>query len=297
MSVTRVSTNVPNKYMIVAPTRQGAAPILLAADTLAEAIQDVFSHGGQGVQTIQYNSKSYVWDGKTYVPAARKKPSAKAPAKPPVPVDTFGYSGRVSKTVHPTEWTVGFLLKNHHYRYFVYDTLKAAQADIQKNGGRTKIFHAGQPYLPPVDVFDGVPSRFRVHLPPLNTGAPSSYGDFTVRAFKHGSKIRLYMDATSRTGNETVSFELWIPVNSYWFKLTDLTDAKVLQKNTYNMRYVVELDPKKLEPIAKKINPHFALVSGTQLALRGRWPTGHDQGANTGGVSASGGAGGGFKVP
>jgi hypothetical protein len=295
MPVARVGTHVPDKYMIIAPTQRGTPPRMLAADTLAEAVQDVVAHRGQGVQTIRYNSKTFVWDGTTYVlPQHPREPKARA--RPPV--ETYGYSGKVSASVHPRAWTVGYQLKNHHERYFVYDTLKAAQADVQKNGGRTKLFHAGQPYVPPVDEFVGTDPAHRLRLPSLPTRRPSSYGEFRIRTLREHSRVRLYLDTTSRLGNEPVRFELWAPMNgSYWMKVKDLSEAKVLRKNTYNARYVVDLDPKQIESMARRVNGQFHLTPGMELALRGVWPSGHDQGASGAGVAGSGGKSGGFKLP
>jgi hypothetical protein len=301
MAITPVTAPVPNKYIIQAPVA-GGQPVLLAADTLQEAIQDVFLHQGQGQQKIYLNSVEQPWNGTTYVPS--QAPVAATPA--PTPTSNVGVP---ATGIDPVKFTVSVALQNGTTKYVVFDTFAAAQADVTAHGGVGTIYQAGQLVqgvvtspiqttpLPPQPPPPPPPAPVSVAgLPALSTSVAIGNGDFVVypQPMTSGGQtvgVNLYMDVSFTRSGENPTLELWLNLNgSSWVNIQTLQPQKV-DSNGYNHRYLIPLLYTDLTKAAQTYNPAAAAIQtgNTGLALRVTWPSGHDQGANSSGPNASGG--------
>jgi hypothetical protein len=332
MSISRVQSAVPNKYIIEAGL-PGRTPVLLAADTLSEAIQDVFAHHGQGTQKISLNSVEQPWDGSTYQPAVNPASrSLLTPVSAPAPAG-----------VDPTQYTVEVKLQRGGTKYVPFNTLLEAQRDVAAHQGVGRILHGGAPVAPaatapaarppapaprrrastpptaparvsarPIPARRAVPTRrasarpvasaplpavqtVRTStLPPLATAQPNR-GDFKVfvqpRQSSAGgtSGATLVVDISVRNAKETTQVSLWGRLGSTWVQLETLNGTQV-QENSFNRRLEIPLDYAALSAqVNRFVSGQDLSYLKRNLALRVVWSTGHDQGANSGGASASGG--------
>lgn len=173
--------------------------------------------------------------------------------------------------------------------YLRFNTLQEAQ-DHAKLRNMGVVYDPAGKYDPQAQVWGGV-SAYAPAVwpppPPVNDQAPIGTADIIGmygEATPTGAKI--VVRTHNQQMNETLSYELFVVINGSDMKVLDL-GKRSMTPGSYVLDAPFDIDYAQLTNIVSAVQPGVAVSRGTPLAVRVRWPSGHDQGAaNAGGRGA-----------